>query len=146
MIEPLRARQHHARLRLAGQEHAIDVDVVDFFPGFERHRFSGFGACNAGIVDGDRERSKLGFNAFDGAAEIGPGRHRPCQHQRPAPERRDPLCRLLQPAFRGMAEAGDVRSRLGKPDRYCLPDPAARAGDERHLAIQFEQVHPKSSR
>ena len=51
---PLPAWKHHARLRLARQEYAIHVDVVDLLPLCKRHRFGGFGISDAGIVDANR--------------------------------------------------------------------------------------------
>ena len=54
------------------------------------------------------------------------------------PSAADPARGFVQPALRGMAEAGDVGAGFGQPDGDRLADAAAGAGHEGDIAVQIE--------
>ena len=139
MIEPLRARQHDARLGLAGQEHAVDVDVVDASATVSSGSVSaGFGVGDAGIVDGDRQRAELGSRCVrPPAPRSASGRHRPGQHQRlaaRAPRSCAPSRR--SPPFEAWPKQATSAPASASPMAMRLADAAAGAGDERDLAVE----------
>ena len=131
--------QHGARLRLAGQEDALQIDVHHRLELAFLHLLGRIGIGDAGGIDGQRQRAQLRFGARDGlvqrraAGDVG----RDLDAAAACPG--DELGGVRQPVIGAAIEQRDIGAALRQPHGDALADAAAGTGDEGDIPGKIEQ-------